>query len=77
MDVEGKQAGIDADLLAILSEDSPIECVYAGGIRSLEDIKLIHKLGKGRVHYTVGSALDIFGGSLPYANVVSFSKESR
>ncbi|MBR2374429.1 MAG: phosphoribosylformimino-5-aminoimidazole carboxamide ribotide isomerase [Lentisphaeria bacterium] len=77
VDVEGKQAGIDADLLAILSEDSPIECVYAGGIRSLEDIKLIHKLGKGRVHYTVGSALDIFGGSLPYANVVSFSKESR
>ena len=74
VDVEGKQAGIDTDLLEILSNESPIECVYAGGIRTLEDVALIEKAGSGRVHYTIGSALDIFGGSLSYDQVVAHNK---
>ena len=71
VDVEGKCSGIDQELLGILSSGSPVDCVYAGGIRNFEDIELIEKGGQGKVHYTIGSALDIFGGHLPYASVIS------
>ena len=74
VDAEGKRGGIDRELLAILSSGSPVDCVYAGGIRDLADIELIEKAGKGRVHYTVGSALDIFGGTLSYASVCAHAK---
>ena len=74
VDVEGKQAGIDTELLALLSQESPIDCVYAGGIRTLDDVELIQKAGSGRVHYTIGSALDIFGGPLPYRDVVEYNR---
>lgn len=77
VDVEGKQAGIDTELLALLSAESPIECVYAGGIRTLDDVELIEKSGAGKVHYTIGSALDIFGGTLPYSEVVARNNRSR
>ena len=70
VDVEGKQAGIDRKLLDILAKSSEIPCVYAGGISSFEDIALIEDAGQGRVHYTIGSALDIFGGKLAYSEVV-------
>lgn len=72
VDVEGKQCGILQDLVALLGEHSPIPVCYAGGVRSLEDLDLVEKLGKGRVDCTVGSALDIFGGSLKYGDVVSW-----
>lgn len=77
VDVEGKQAGIDTELLEILSKESPIECVYAGGIRTLDDVELIEKASSGRVHYTIGSALDIFGGSLSYSDVVAHNNLKR
>ena len=32
----------------------------------LEDLAKIEQLGKGRVNATVGSALDLFGGTLSY-----------
>ena len=76
VDVEGKQAGIDCDLLELLSKDSPIECVYAGGIRTLEDVALIEKAASGKVHYTIGSALDIFGGPLSYDEVVAHNRKN-
>ena len=70
VDVEGKQAGIDTNLIRIMAEYSPIPAVYAGGVRSLEDIDLIRETGQNRVDYTVGSALDIFGGKLKYTDVL-------
>jgi phosphoribosylformimino-5-aminoimidazole carboxamide ribotide isomerase len=70
VDVEGKQAGIDTELIKIMSEYSPVPAVYAGGVRSLDDIELIRRIGKGRIDFTVGSALDIFGGSLKYTDVL-------
>lgn len=75
VDVEGKQSGIDTELLGILAEHSPIPCVYAGGIRNFDDINLIRRAGKGKICYTIGSALDIFGGHLSYTEVLrrSFS----
>ena len=61
-DVEGLQGGIDEDLVRLLGEHCPIPVTYAGGARSLEDLKLVHQLSGGRVDLTIGSALDIFGG---------------
>ena len=69
VDVEGKQAGIDTNLIKIMAEHSTIPAVYAGGVRSLEDIDLIRETGQNRIDYTVGSALDIFGGKLKYNDI--------
>lgn len=62
-DVEGLQAGIDEELVSLLGEISPIPVTYAGGARSIEDLKLVSRLSNGRVDLTIGSALDIFGGA--------------
>ena len=48
---------------------------YAGGIRSVEDLLLLRDAGEGRINATVGSALDIYGGELPYAEVVNICKK--
>lgn len=61
-DVEGLQAGIDEDLVRLLGEACTIPVTYAGGARSLEDLKLVNQLSGGKVDLTIGSALDIFGG---------------
>lgn len=70
VDVEGKQQGIALELVDAISKWTNIPVTYAGGIRSFEDIKTINRIGQGRVHYTIGSALDIFGGQLSYKEVV-------
>jgi len=64
VDVEGKQSGIDLGLVEMLARDCPLPVTYAGGIRSLDDLETIRKTGQGRIDFTVGSALDIFGGKL-------------
>ena len=70
VDVEGKSAGIEAELVQLLGESSPIPATYAGGVHAMEDLELIRKLGGGSVHVTIGSALDLFGGYLKFADVV-------
>lgn len=77
VDVEGKQAGIDTTLLRQMAEYSPIDCVYAGGIRTLEDIEQIRQAGHGKIHFTVGSALNLFGGPLAYSAVVQATRQER
>ncbi|WP_237445606.1 phosphoribosylformimino-5-aminoimidazole carboxamide ribotide isomerase [Sinobacterium norvegicum] len=62
-DVEGLQAGIDQSLVAMLGEAATIPVTYAGGARSLDDLKLVAELSNNKVDLTIGSALDIFGGS--------------
>ena len=62
-DVEGLQGGIDKELVELLGRYCPIPVTYAGGARSLEDLKLVHELSQGKVDLTIGSALDIFGGT--------------
>ncbi len=64
VDMEGKNSGVDSTLIGLLSRVDGIPVTYAGGVRSMEDIEIIDKAGMGRVDYTVGSALDLFGGSL-------------
>ncbi len=63
VDVEGKCNGIETHLVGMLGKWAEIPITYAGGIRSIEDIELIRELGNGAIDFTVGSALDIFGGS--------------
>ena len=74
VEVEGKQCGILEDLVVLLGEHSPISVTYAGGVRSLEDMELVRQLGKDKVDATIGSALDCFGGSLKYDEVVAWHK---
>jgi len=64
--VEGKQQGMDLELIKFLGEHSPIPATYAGGANSLKDFETCNELSKGKVDLTIGSALDIFGGNVPY-----------
>jgi len=75
VDVEGKQQGMDEELIKLLATYSPIPCVYAGGVRSSEDLAKLNKIGQGRIDVTVGSALDIFGGTLSYRDVVEYCRK--
>jgi len=77
VDVEGMMCGVDEELIKLLTEITNIPVTYAGGITSLDDLDLINEIGKGRIDATVGSALDIFGGKLPYADVVKWHKNSN
>lgn len=77
VDVEGKQSGIQDDLIELLAREMPdgVSVTYAGGVRSLDDLNRVEELGQGRVDVTVGSALDIFGGKLPYQDVVAWHRQ--
>jgi len=71
VDVEGKSGGIETELVEMLGKWGKIPITYAGGISSWDDIDRIGQLGKGKIDYTVGSALDIFGGAgLKYEDLV-------
>ncbi|BCO10330.1 hypothetical protein GF1_27060 [Desulfolithobacter dissulfuricans] len=73
VDVEGKCMGVDERLIGLLADHVSIPTTYAGGVTSLSDLELIHQAGRGRLDVTVGSALDIFGGTgLRYTEVVAF-----
>ena len=75
VDVEGLCRGIDEMLVEQLGRWSPIPCTYAGGANSLSDLERVTVLGRGRVDLTIGSALDIFGGSgVRYAEAVEFNR---
>ncbi len=63
VDVEGRCQGIEQKLLKLLGQWSGIPITYAGGIHDLSDIEIIKTVGRGYIDFTVGSALDIFGGN--------------
>lgn len=74
VDVEGKRSGMQEDLVKDLTRWTTIPTTYAGGIRSMEDLNKFYQLSKGKLHFTIGSALNIFGGDLSYKEVVNFCK---
>ncbi len=77
-DVEGKCQGIAEDLVENLAAWSPLPTTYAGGVRDLDDFQRINELGKGRLDVTVGSSLDIFGGStMRYSEAVAFNRQQE
>lgn len=71
-DVEGRVSGIEPDVLRILGGYEGVPVTYAGGVRSMEDLMVIRNLGAGRVNVTVGSALDLFGGSMRFDDILDF-----
>jgi len=62
-DHEGLQSGIDEKLVSKLAEWCSIPVTYAGGARSVQDLDLVKECSKGKVDLTIGSALDVFGGT--------------
>ena len=77
VEVEGKRQGILEDLVLLLADHSPIPVTYAGGVRDMADIERVRSIGRGKVDLTIGSALDVFGGSIPYADVVKWQRDQE
>lgn len=74
-DVEGKCEGVAQDLLGDLADWVTIPTTYAGGVKDINDLQLVRQLGHDKLDVTVGSALDIFGGSgVTYKEAVDFCR---
>jgi len=74
-DVEGLCLGMDLELIDKLGQWAPLPVTYAGGARSLRDLEDVARIGRGKIDLTIGSALDIFGGTgVRYADVVEFNR---
>ncbi len=69
VDVEGTGSGMEKELIEILSDFDKLKITYAGGIASLDNIEKFKELCHGKIDYTIGSALDLFGGHLSYEKV--------
>ncbi len=70
VDVEGKARGIEGKVAEILGNWGKIPITYAGGIGSFADLEELRRLGKDRLNFTIGSALDLFGGNMGFEEVV-------
>lgn len=75
VDVEGKSRGIEQELVTLLGDWGKLPITYAGGVGSFEDLKLLKELGKNRLNVTIGSALDLFGGTMEFEKVYKFLSE--
>ena len=75
VDVEGKAQGIERELVKTLGRMEGKTITYAGGVHSMEDLLLLKKLGQNRMNVTIGSALDLFGGSLKWEDVLAACTE--
>ena len=72
VDSEGKAKGPEMGVLEILKDFNKRPVTYAGGIASYSDVELIGNVCGKRVDVTIGSALDIYGGSLEIRKVTGF-----
>lgn len=72
VDVEGKASGIEEEVAKILGRLENIKVTYAGGISSFADLDILKELGNGKIDFTIGSALDIFGGKMQFDSVVKY-----
>lgn len=77
VDVEGKASGIEAELAALLGNWHKCPITYAGGIGSYEDLELLKSLGQDHLDFTIGSALDLFGGSIPYDRIKHYGQDTN
>lgn len=72
VDVEGKASGIERPLAELLGGWNRIPVTYAGGVGSFEHLAQLREWGKDHLNVTVGSALDLFGGSMQFDEVLAF-----
>ena len=70
VDVEGKSAGVEEELVKLLAEWDATPVTYAGGIGSMEELEHFRRISGGRLDFTIGSALDLFGGTIPYSSLL-------
>lgn len=70
VDVEGCANGIETELAGLLGSWGKRTMTYAGGVHSYEDLRLLRELGRNRLNVTIGSALDLFGGTLEWKKVL-------
>ena len=77
VDVEGKAQGVETELVKMLGSWGKIPITYAGGVGSFEDLKQLKALGQNRLNVTVGSALDLFGGSMEWEEVLKFCRDGE
>ena len=76
-DVEGLCRGIDADLVSLLGGWGKQPLTYAGGAAGMADLRLVEQAGQGQVDVTVGSALDLFGGTgVTYRELVAWNRRN-
>lgn len=73
VDVEGRNQGIERELARFLGEwskkgEKPV--TYAGGVHSMEDLALLKEMGQDCLNVTIGSALDLFGGTMKWEDVL-------
>ena len=66
VDVEGKSNGIETELVKMLGGWGRLPVTYAGGVHDFHDLELLKTLGMDKIDVTIGSALDLFGGKIPY-----------
>jgi len=77
-DVEGLCGGVDADLAAHLGEWGGRPVTYAGGVAVLDDLRRVEAASAGRLDVTVGSALDLFGGTgVRYEDLLAWNRGTR
>ncbi len=78
VDVEGICRGIHQELVEQLAHWTTIPTTYAGGAKSLADLETVTRISNNRIDLTIGSALDIFGGSgVTYQECVDFNRRHR
>ena len=75
VDVEGKASGIEGELVSMLGDWGRLPITYAGGVHNFEDLKILKELGKNKVNVTIGSALNLFGGSMDFDKVLDYIRE--
>jgi phosphoribosylformimino-5-aminoimidazole carboxamide ribotide isomerase len=77
-DVEGLCQGIDADLVRLMGNWGRLPMTYAGGATTLADVQLVESQSGGKVDVTVGSALDLFGGTgVRYDDLIRWNRRSK
>lgn len=74
VDVEGKAKGIETELVQLLAEYGEIPMTYAGGVGSFKDLDALRQYGKNYLDVTIGSALDLFGGTMEYEKVLAYMR---
>lgn len=77
VDVEGKSAGIETELVSRLAALNSFVITYAGGIGSLDALRQLKAAGEGKINATIGSALDIFGGVLSMDDIMAVVREEN
>ena len=75
VDVEGQANGIEEELVKLLGGWGRLPVTYAGGVGSFEDLRKLKEYGQDRLNVTIGSALDLFGGAMPYRQVLAYMQE--